>query len=233
MFVKKKLFVNSQMKKLNLIPSAVVMIAIMVTSCGGNTASKSTTTDTLSNKLHIGKQVWMTKNLDVDKFQNGDVIPEAKTEGEWKAYGDAGEAAWCYYDNDRKNGEKYGKLYNWHAVNDSRGLAPKGWHVPTDEEWTILTDYLGGVEKAGAKMKSKNDWFDDGNGTNSSGFSGLPGGVRRSGVFTWIAVHGFWWSSTESATDAAWNHCLYYNTGNLTRNNCIKNYGSSVRCLRD
>ncbi len=210
------------------------MAAMMLASCtGGSTKDNESNETKVSNEVTIGKQVWMTKNLDVDKFRNGDVIPEAKTEGEWKAYGDAGEAAWCYYDNDRKKGEKYGKLYNWHAVNDPRGLAPKGWHVPTDEEWTILTDYLGGVEKAGAKMKSKNGWYDNGNGTNSSAFSGLPGGLRGSGAFGSIGEIGIWWSSTENSTSNAWLRNLNFSYGNVFRNNFNKKFGFSVRCLRD
>ena len=207
----------------------------MLASCtGGSTKDNESNETKVSNEVTIGKQVWMTKNLDVDKFRNGDVIPEAKTEGEWKAYGDAGEAAWCYYDNDRKKGEKYGKLYNWHAVNDPRGLAPKGWHVPTDEEWTILTDYLGGVEKAGAKMKSKNGWDDNGNGTNSSAFSGLPGGNRfDDGTVNSIGKFGCWWSSTEYDTGSAWHRTLGYSSGNAYSSNYSKTDGFSVRCLRD
>lgn len=224
------------MKKSSLILSAVLMIAMMVTYCGCNSSSKSTTTDTPphSNEVTIGKQVWMTKNLDVDKFRNGDVIPEAKTEGEWKAYGAAGEAAWCYYDNDSKNGEKYGKIYNWYAVNDPRGLAPKGWHVPSHEEWDTLTDFLGGLGKAGAKMKSKNDWFNDGNGTNSSRFSGLPGGGRDlNGMFLSDGEHGSWWSSSEYDTDNAWCRGLSYLYGEMFKGDNSKESGCSVRCLRD
>ena len=153
----------------------------------------------------------------MDKFRNGDPIPEAKTEGEWKAYGDEGEAAWCYYDNDPKYGEKYGKLYNWYAVNDPRGLAPKGWHIPTDAEWTELTDYLGGEKKAGAKMKSKKGWGHGNNGTNSSGFSGLPGGYRYYGYFDGsfknVGHFGLWWSSSEEYPLIAWYCYLSYNDG--------------------
>jgi len=239
------------MKKLNLIPTAVVMIAILVTSCGGNTSSKSTITDTSSNEstssneVTIGTQVWMTKNLDVDKFRNGDVIPEAKTEGEWIAYGDAGEAAWCYYDNDKKNGEKYGKLYNWHAVNDSRGLAPKGWHIPSHAEWTKLIYFLGGIGVAGTtsggttsgvagtKMKSTDGWEGNGNGTNESGFSGLPGGNRNYYGSFGIGKYGYWWSSTEASAFNAWSGYLDYSNGNLDRYFSFKKHGYSVRCLRD
>jgi uncharacterized protein (TIGR02145 family) len=182
----------------------------------------------------IGTQVWMTNNLDVDKFSNGDVIPEAKSVGEWKAYADAGEAAWCYYDNDPENREKYGKLYNWYAVNDPRGLAPKGWHIPTNDEWTVLTDYLGGAKKAGAKMKSKTGWAKDGNGTNSSGFSGLPGGGRNGDVpFDDVGKFGLWWSSTEEGSSLAWARKLVYYDGSATSYGHNKTHGLSVRCLRD
>jgi uncharacterized protein (TIGR02145 family) len=106
----------------------------------------------------IGTQVWMKENLNVSTFRNGDPIPEAKTDEEWKAAGDAKQPAWCYYNNDPKNGTKYGKLYNWYAVNDSRGLAPEGWHVPTDEEWTVLIGYLGGEKDITKKIKSTSGW---------------------------------------------------------------------------
>ncbi len=104
----------------------------------------------------IGNQVWMTKNLDVSTFRNGDPIPQAKTAAEWKAADENKQPAWCYYDNDPANGAKYGKLYNWYAVNDSRGLAPAGYHIPSDVEWKQLTDFLG--SEAGKKMKSKSGW---------------------------------------------------------------------------
>ena len=100
----------------------------------------------------IGTQVWMTKNLDVSTFRNGDPIPEAKTGEEWKKAGENKQPAWCYCDNDPTNGAKYGKLYNWYAVNDSRGLAPVGYHIPSDAEWTKLEVFLGA--DAGNKMKS-------------------------------------------------------------------------------
>lgn len=227
------------MKKVSLILSAVVMTAMMLSSCGDG----ASTAEGASNEVTIGNQVWMTKNLDVSTFRNGDPIPEAKTSDKWKAYVDAEEAAWCYFDNDPRNGEKYGKLYNWYAVNDPRGLAPEGWHVPSDEEWTQLTDYLGGREKAGAKMKSENGWSNDGSGTNSSGFSGLPGGYRNFGTFNsigisgftfnFIGISGFWWSSTEIATYYSLYRHIECKSGWLYRGNDIKGEGLSVRCLRD
>ncbi|MGB1104368.1 MAG: fibrobacter succinogenes major paralogous domain-containing protein [Crocinitomicaceae bacterium] len=196
---------------------------------GGDGASAA---EGASNEVTIGNQLWMNENLNVDKFRNGDPIPEAKTDEEWVNAGKNKQPAWCYYDNDTANGTKYGKLYNWYAVNDSRGLAPEGWHVPTDEEWTVLTDYLGGEDVAGTKMKSKNRWEKDGNGTNESGFSGLPGGFRFSlGIFS--NNGGYWWSSTENWKGSAWYRLLKYHDGGVYKLHYAKDLGLSVRCLRD
>ena len=210
------------MKKVSLILSAVMMTAMMLSSCGGDASAEVT----------IGKQVWMSENLNVDKFRNGDPILEAKTDEEWEKAGENKQPAWCYYDNDPANGEKYGKLYNWYAVNDKRGLAPVGYHIPSDAEWTELEDFLG--TDAGKKMKSTSGWNKDGNGTNESGFSGLPGGGRANyGTFYYIGKHGFWWSSSEDGTFLAWLRFLSCSDGNVGRNGNNKEKGFSVRCLRD
>lgn len=217
-------------KKVSLILSAVVMTAMLLSSCGGGA----------SKEITIGKQVWMTENLNVDKFRNGDLIPQAKTAFEWEKAGENEEPAWCYYDNDPTNGTKYGKLYNWYAVNDARGLAPNGWHVPNDAEWTVLSDFLGGKDIAGTKMKSVSGWKENGNGTNESGFSGLPGGARNFdgsfgniGNFGLIGNYGYWWSSSESPPYSAWFRKLDYSNGLLDRWTWYKQSGHSVRCLRD
>ncbi len=155
--------------------------------------------------VKIVTQEWRTKNLDVVTFRNGDTIPEAKTNEEWQKAREEGKPAWCYYDNDPKNGEKYGKLYNWYAVNDSRGLAPKGYHVPTKAEWDSLVSYLGGEEIAGKKIKSTEGWLKyfndengssyDGNGTNESDFLCLPGGYSGYyGDFGNVGNFAFFWS---------------------------------------
>ena len=192
------------------------------------------TSQAISQTVKIGNETWMSKNLNVDKFRNGDVIPEAKTAEEWEKAGEYKQPIWCYYNNDPANGEKYGKLYNWYAVNDPRGLAPKGWHVPSDAEWTQLTDYLGGENAAGTKMKSTSGWEEDGNGTNESGFSGLPGGSCASnGSFSLIGGIGFWRSSSESNTSFAWVRTLHYGSGSVLRYSTGKADGFSVRCLRD
>jgi uncharacterized protein (TIGR02145 family) len=202
-------------------------------------SNNSTNTENSSSNnfktITIGKQVWMSENLNVEKFRNGDPIPEAKTDEEWKKAGENKQPAWCYYNNDPANGEKYGKLYNWYAVNDLRGLAPEGWHVPSDEEWTILLNYLGGEEVAGAKLKSQTGWVEDGNGTNISCFLGFPGGYRVStGKFFDVGYNASWWSSTEMDTEIAWYRTLFFYDDWVYRfDRGVKRDGYSVRCLKD
>ena len=194
-----------------------------------------------TSDVKIGTQIWTTKNLDVSTFRNGEAIPEAKNAEEWVKAGESKQPAWCYYDNDPKNSEVYGKLYNWYAVNDSRGLAPKGYHIPSDAEWTVLTDFLGGEDKAGKKMKSKTGWQGwekngkkSGNGTNSSGFNGLPVGNRYGmGPFFNVGNYGLWWSSTEHDAGNAWYRNLYSNSGVVNRSVNDREVGLSVRCLMD
>ena len=228
----------------------IVFLGIIFASCGSpnvNDANKEAKTGSNEDsipeakskkewekEIKIGQQVWTTENLNVDKFRNGDIIPEAKSEEEWIKAAENKQAAWCYYDKDPKNGTKYGKLYNWYAVNDPRGLAPLGWHIPSDKDWDVLTDYLGGAEKAGAKMKSKKGWIENGNGNNSSGFNGLPGGSRYDvGSFNIIHYFGFWWSSSEYNKSLAWVRDLYFRIDDLSRDSLGKDRGFSVRCLKD
>ncbi|MCY7309930.1 MAG: fibrobacter succinogenes major paralogous domain-containing protein [Chitinophagaceae bacterium] len=182
--------------------------------------------------VKIGQQEWASKNLNVATFRNGDAIPEAKTNEEWYKASMEGKPAWCYYDNDPKNGVKYGKLYNWYAVKDPRGLAPRDWHVPSDKEWIKLTDYLGGVVGVGNKMKNKEGWIKNGNGSNESGFSGLPSG-NRSGTFGSIGDSGAWWSSTEHNTDNAWYRDLSYSDDDIFGGDIDKGCGFSVRCVKN
>ena len=180
----------------------------------------------------IGTQAWTSKNLDVATYRNGDVIPQVQDASAWA---NLKTGAWCYYDNDASNGTKYGKLYNWYAVNDPRGLAPKGFHIPSDAEWTVLTDYLGGAAAAGTKMKSSSGWNENGmHGTNSSGFAGFPGGCRYgNGAFSYVGRFGDWWSATEYDSYYAWDHHLDGISGGVDRGSTLKHYAFSVRCLGD
>ena len=199
--------------------------------------------------IKIGNQEWTTKNLDVTTYRNGDIIPEVKDFDEWQKLT---SGAWCYYNNDPKNGEIYGKLYNWYAVNDTRGLAPEGYHIPSDSEFSTIIEYLEGGQQhhwnnsfektakvAGGKMKeiSTNHWKwpnSASSASNSSGFNGLPGGERGySGQFGAIGAHGYWWSSSECGTWSALYLNLHYNSEYTYSFFNTKYYGLSVRCLKD
>ena len=185
----------------------------------------------MEKTITIGNQVWTSKNLDVETYRNGDVIPQVQDQNAWN---NLITGAWCYYDNDASNGTKYGKLYNWYAVNDPRGLAPKGFHIPSDAEWEILTDYFDGETAAGAKMKSSFGWNENGNGTNSSGFAGFPGGYRgSSGAFYYIGSDGHWWSATENLSFNAWSRGLTCISGVVVSYYDFKRNAFSVRCLVD
>jgi len=147
--------------------------------------------------VKIGTPAWAVKNLDVSTFKNGDAIPETKTNEDWVKAAKSGSPAWCYYGNKQENGHKYGKLYNWFAVADPRGLAPSGWHVPSDTEWVQMISFLRGEKAAAIKLKSTEGREDIGNGLNTSGFWGLPGGWRSSeGEFKGKENNGSWWSTT-------------------------------------
>ena len=189
--------------------------------------------------VFIGTQQWMGENLKVSKYSDGTTIPNITDNIEWE-YTTTG--AWAYYNNDAANNAKYGKLYNWYAVskttNGNKNVCPTGWHVPTDAEWTVLTDYLGGESVAGGKLKEARttNWNGpNADATNISLFTGLPGGYRYDGGgYSTIGSNGNWWSSTESSTNAAWSRNLSSLFGNA---NSIGGYdkrvGFSVRCLRD
>jgi uncharacterized protein (TIGR02145 family) len=182
--------------------------------------------------VSIGTQKWAVANLNVSTFRNGDTIPEAKTNKDWVAAGDAGKPAWCYYNNDPALGLKYGKLYNWYAVNDPRGLAPEGWTLASDADWAQLSYSLGGQSGAGMRLKSISGWSEGNNGTNETGFIGLPGGYRiENGIFQNLGSIGIWWSTAEGNSLTAVDHYLAQ-SGTLGRSNSPRQRGESVRCLR-
>ena len=166
---------------------------------------KKPETKQIYGEIKIGNQIWMSRNLDVVTFRNGDTIPEAKTKEEWLKAGGKRQPAWCYFNNDPANGAVYGRLYNWYAVSDPRGLAPEGWHVPSSGEWLTLRNVLGGKKAhTGKKLKSITGWDDNGNGTDSCGFKALPGGSRmttymfvKNQGFDGLGNMGLWWSSIQ------------------------------------
>lgn len=208
----------------------IIASSIMFSSCGGGVKDKDGNTYKI---VKIGNQKWMAENLKVSHFRNGDSVPEAKSPEEWKRLGEGGKPAWCIEEFNADNGKKYGKLYNWYAMNDLRGLAPEGWHVPTDKEWTQLTNYLGGEISAAIEMRTSG-FTKTGNGTNESGFSGLPGGhCNNNGIFYGLGIFGYWWSATEVNTSNAWMRLLNYRSCRVTRISYNKIYGFSVRCIRN
>ncbi|MEI6089179.1 MAG: fibrobacter succinogenes major paralogous domain-containing protein [bacterium] len=196
-------------------------------------------------EIAIGTQTWMCKNLDVDHYRNGDSIPQVMDNTEWAKLKTGG---WCYYNNDTNNGQTYGKLYNWYAVNDPRGLAPDGWHVPNDEEWQTLEMYLGMTQSQanstqwrgtdeGGKLKETGTthWKSPNEGaTNESGFSALPGGVRHNtGEFRDVGGSGAWWNSSELYSNTAWYRHIVNHYPYIVRFWFSKVDGMSVRCVKD
>ncbi len=191
--------------------------------------------------VKIGNQWWMAENLKVTHYQNGDSIPNVTDGTQWTFFG-LTTGAYCNYDNDTTHVATYGRLYNWYAVDDSRNIAPAGWHVPSDAEWQTLVDSLGDSSVAGGKMKITGT-IEEGDGlwhlpnagaTNESGFSALPGG-HRGGIgfsFTNIGYAADFWSSSEYY-DYAWSRHLFYYYSDIGRHSFNKRYGFSIRCVRD
>lgn len=187
--------------------------------------------------VKIGRQVWTRENLNVSTFRNGDPIFEAKSDSDWAKAAKEHKPAWCYYNNTPDNGIKYGKLYNWYAINDRRGLAPKGWHIPTYKNLTHLINYLGKKYQLGEKMKSTTGWKDNGNGDNSSGFSAFPGGYRWAyGAFDAIGKYSYFWLSREylnKHTNLGWRYSFDYNNSDIHTYSADKGCGFSVRCIKN
>lgn len=214
----------------------VLAFGLILLSCSSNKSTNPNTnvTDTIES-VTIGTQVWMVKNLTVDHYRNGDSIPEITDQNQW---GPTKSGAWCYNFNSDTVGAIYGRLYNWYAVADSRSIAPVGWHVPSDSEWTILIDYLGGTNVAGGKLKESTSahWNSPNTGaTNETGFTSRPGGFHNfDGKFGDIGKDGHWWSSTAYNSGSAWNRKMYYTDAAVGRQHLDgKMVGFSVRCIKD
>jgi uncharacterized protein (TIGR02145 family) len=183
----------------------------------------------------IGEQIWMAENLNASTFRNGEKIPMAKNEEDWWKAREEEKPIWCYYQFDSKNGNQYGKIYNWYAVNDPRGLAPEGWHIPSDQEWTTLSLFLGGDEIAGEKLKSTEHWDWEGSGINTYGFSALPGGSYHmdGGFYYDLGIVGEFWTSTESKDGLALYRSMHNEDKSLRREDMYKSSGMAVRCIKD
>jgi len=196
-----------------------------------------TITDVDGNIYHtvtIGNQVWMLENLRVTHYRNGNPISEVTGNDQWVAVTDG---AFCNYENNASNSVTYGKLYNWHAVTDGRGIAPQGWRVPTDEDYNQLAAFLGDVFIAGGKMKEAGytHWeIPNFGATNSSGYTALPAGYRNDeGVFYGLGIYSYFWTTTPKDDISAYAHHLFSNDEMLYRIHYSKNHAFSVRCIKE
>lgn len=213
----------------------VPVFAISLAFCQVQTGTVKDVDGNVYKTIKIGSQEWMVENLKVTHYRNGDPIPNITDNKEWI---NLSTGAYCNFNNDVGNVAIYGRLYKGYAINDIRGIAPEGWHVPTDVEWQTLMNYLGGnYLVAGGKLKGTGTayWTSPNTGaTNETGFAALPGGYRGpNGNFYTLGDLAFFWSSTEYGTKGAWGWNLSYYHTKVFRSGFDRRYGFSVRCLRD
>jgi uncharacterized protein (TIGR02145 family) len=214
------------------------------TKPGGSAGTVTDIDGNVYQTIILGTQVWMVENLKTTKYRDGSPIPNVTDSTSW---GNLTTGACCNYNNDAVIGTKYGKLYNWFAVADSRNIAPTGWHVASDAEWTTLKNYVsanlgtsGSVDKA---LASTTDWAsstiagaagNDLTKNNTTGFTALPGGFRYDyGKYTVFGTFAYWWSSDENDNVRAWDRYMNYDSGSLSRDGNFKGCGFSVRCVKD
>lgn len=212
----------------------LMMGFLFIISCGDNPTNPENEIETVK----IGKQIWMKKNLDVVLYRNGDSIRYAGHVADWDDAMSKKQGAWCYYEGNSQFGKVYGKLYNWYAVNDPRGLAPAGFHVASANEWQEMIDTLGGATIAGGKLKEAGaiNWnFPNTGADNSSGFSALPGGNRSTNTgYYGIKNSGYWWTSTPANDDfEAKNYELFFDKVTIVYKINSMGHAFSVRCIKD
>jgi uncharacterized protein (TIGR02145 family) len=211
----------------------------------GETGTMTDIDGNVYKTIKIGNQVWMAENLKVTRYRNGDPIPNVTNQDQWEKLR---SGAYCAYNNNNGNVSTYGLLYNWYAIDDSRNIAPEGWHMPTDEEWKELEMHLGmsrseaddtgwrGTDEGGKlKEAGTTHWSSPNSGaTNSSGFTALPGGYRYSGgAFNNVGNYGFWWDPSADFSNDAWTRALHCDSSAVVRATSNKQRGYSVRLLRD
>ena len=212
-------------------------------SCGDDVVFDNHAYATVS----IDGQCWFAENLRSTSYANGDAIPGGLSDAGWSTtsngarstfgegssvcYGPAPSGDAC---NEAFSLSAYGRLYNWHAVNDARGLCPTGWHIPSDGEWTTLTDGLGGSLVAGNVLKSSQEWFLNGGGSAPNDFDAFPGGQRmNAGNFQGAGTDAFFWTSTALSSVQVWFRSMTWNSAQVVRNPAEKNVGMSIRCLKN
>lgn len=219
----------------------VILVGILFLQIGCNPDEETPSNvvkDIDGNVYHsitIGSQTWLAENLSVVHYRNGDPVPNITDGNQW---GLLTTGAYCDYNNNTANVTDYGRLYNAYAVQDSRNLAPKGWHIATHAEYQALEEYLGGLTIAGGKMKETGTkhWLTPNKGaTNSSGFSALPGGYRgwSNGIFASLGERGGWWTTTDEASSAVYGRFLYFDQESSYVTWGYRHVGMSVRCVKD
>jgi len=250
---------NEKMKKqkttmiFNLLVAGLMFT--FITSCSKTIDAPIATTvkdidGNVYDTVKIGNQIWMVENLKTTRYRNGDSIPNVMDATIWANLTSGG---FCNYNNITNNASKYGRLYNWYAVSDSRNLAPVGWHVASDADWTTLQNYLiaNGYNYDGStvgnyiakSLSATTDWFtystigtigNDLSKNNKTGFTALPGGYRiNDGTFANLGYHAFWWTTTESSSTNAVYRYLHFSSSTLSVYPAAKNWGRSVRCVKD
>jgi uncharacterized protein (TIGR02145 family) len=181
--------------------------------------------------VKVGGREWMASNLDAATYRNGDSIPRVSDFRLWQGLK---TGAWCDYGNDGFNTRTFGRLYNWMAVADPRGLCPTGWHVPDLNEWLELADSLGGLDMAGGPLKNTVNWSNPNSGaTNASGFAANPGGFRYENGYSYLGEMGYWWCADEEDSAVARNVVMTHRERGLYPNSSDKTMGLSVRCVKD
>ena len=216
---------------------SMFVCVLVVFILGAGCKQEGTVTDIDGNvyrTITIGQQEWMAENLRTASYSTGSSITNITDMDEWEE--NTSEGSWVYYENDESHDAVYGKLYNWFAVTDTQGLCPEGWHVPSGDEWNILTDYLGGSDTAGCSMKEAgtSHWENPNTCANNlSGFTALPGGYHDPSGFVNIGRYGGWWSTDEDNEARAWFHTLNYDNSALWHLFMVKKNDLSVRCVKD
>ena len=209
------------------------MATITIRTAAQNSTTVKDQEGNIYRVVKIGNQTWMAENLKATKFNDATPIPLVSDKNAWNG---SMAPAFCWYENDTVYKNKYGALYNGYAVNSNK-LCPTGWHVSTDGEWQTMTDFLGGKNIAGGKLKESgtNSWKDpDPGATNESGFSALPGGTRFSnGLFFTIKTAGYWWTFSGASTLNGWYWNIISSKSSVNRVFNDSTNGFSVRCVKD
>ena len=204
----------------------------LICVCGLQAQNVKDIDGNLYHAVIIGDQTWLSENLKVTHYSNGEDIVYIENGNKWSRQN---HGAYCVFDSIYSNKKTYGLLYNWFAVIDKRNVCPAGWHVPSDAEWTELTNFLGGELTAGAQLKengTKHWKSPNSKANNEADFTALPGGFRNyDGIFYDIGYYGFWWTSTKESAGLAWGRGMYYFFGDVNRDNNEVSDGFSVRCV--